>query len=524
MPSKFKKTGTLLLAVSLAAIPATSIAETGKASLVVEADKPGPVIAPEIYGQFAEHLGTGIYGGIWVGENSSIPNTRGIRNDVIDALRKLKVPVIRWPGGCFADEYHWKDGIGPRDQRPGMINNNWGGVVENNAFGTHEFMDFCELIGAQPYICGNLGSGSVQEMKEWDEYMTSDAQSPMANLRRANGRDKPWKVKYFAVGNENWGCGGRMTPEYYCDNYNRYSAFLKDYSGNKLTRVACGPGEGDYNWTQVCMDRISNIIDALSLHSYTLPTGDWSHKGSATDFDESEWFATLKRTLRMETLLNGHSAIMDKTDPEKRIAIFVDEWGTWCDPTPGSNPGFLQQQNSLRDAVLAAINLHIFQAHADRVRMANIAQMINVLQAMILTDGPKMVCTPTYYTFEMLNVHQGATYLPVKLQCPDYSYGDDSMPAVSAGASRDSNGLIHISFANVDPNNAIEVSCTFEGASEGSVSGRVLTADTINAYNTFDNPDAVSPVAFDGATIQDGVLKVTLPSKSVVILELTPAK
>ena len=505
----------------LALSPAVALgSEPLEASLDISADKPGPVIQREIYGQFAEHLGSGVYGGIWVGEGSKIPNTRGMRNDVLDALRLLSVPVIRWPGGCFADEYHWKDGIGPKDKRPCMINTNWGGTVEDNAFGTHEFLDFCELIGAEPYISGNLGSGTPQEMMEWVEYMTSDAKSPMADLRRANGREQPWKIKYFGVGNENWGCGGSMTPEFYADNYRRYNTFLKNYAGNKLVRVACGPSANDYNWTTVLMNKVNTSMDALSLHYYTLPTGDWSRKGTATAFSEQEWFDTFKQTLSIDEYIAGHSAIMDAKDPDKHIALFVDEWGTWYDTEPGENGAFLRQQNTLRDALLAAVNLNIFHAHADRVRMANIAQMVNVLQSMILTKDDKMILTPTYHVFEMYKVHQGATLLPIQLKTPDYKCGEKSIPAISATASIDSNGKIHVGLVNLDPNNAAEIVCNISGVDAKGVTGRILTSDAMDAHNTFESPNAVHPVEFNGARIKDGKLYVSMPSKSVVILEL----
>jgi alpha-N-arabinofuranosidase len=245
----------LFFAAALLCTAALGRAADPTATFTLDAAKPGPVINKNIYGQFAEHLGSCIYGGIWVGPDSPIPNTRGIRNDVIAALKSLGVPVLRWPGGCFADEYHWRDGIGPREKRPSMINTHWGGVVENNAFGTHEFLDFCELIGAEPYVCVNVGSGTVQEGMEWIEYMTSDAKSPMANLRRANGREAPWKIKYVAVGNESWGCGGNMRPEYYADEFRRYNTFIKNYPGNRIYRVAGGSNGNDFNWTEVLISK-----------------------------------------------------------------------------------------------------------------------------------------------------------------------------------------------------------------------------------------------------------------------------
>ena len=506
-----------LIALALGAALLARAAEPA-ATLTLRADQPGPVINRNIYGQFAEHLGTCIYGGIWVGPDSPIPNTRGMRNDVIAALKSLQVPVLRWPGGCFADEYHWKDGIGPREKRPSMINTHWGGVVENNSFGTHEFLDFCALIGTEPYVCVNVGSGTVQEAMEWIEYMTSEASSPMANLRRANGRAEPWKIKYVAVGNESWGCGGNMRPEYYADEFRRYNTFIKNYGGNKLYRVAGGSNGNDYNWTEAVMASAAKQMNGISLHWYTLPTGNWQKKGSATDFDEAAWMSTLQHTLHMEELLVKHSAIMDKYDPQRHVGLVVDEWGTWYDPTPGSNPGFLQQQNSLRDAIVAGLNLHLFQNHAERVSMANIAQMVNVLQAMILTEKDKMVLTPTYHVFEMYKVHQGATSLPVALSTPDYAVGAEKIPAVSAAASRDPAGKVHLSLVNANPNAAITVTCTLAGLDAKAVSGRVLTAPAMQDCNTFAAPEVVKPQPFAGATLAAGQVTVVLPAKSVVVL------
>jgi alpha-L-arabinofuranosidase len=498
-------------------------AQTGsdraEATITLHVDQAKTRIAPEIYGQFAEHLGHCIYGGIWVGEDSKIPNTRGIRNDVVAALKNLQVPVLRWPGGCFADEYHWKDGIGPRDKRPKMINTHWGGVVEDNAFGTHEFMDFCEQIGAQPYVCGNVGSGTVEEMMQWVEYMTSDADSPMANLRRQNGRDKPWKLKYFGVGNESWGCGGNMTPEFYADQFRRYNTFVKDYPGNKIYRIACGPNSGDYNWMEVLMKNVGRRMQGISLHYYTLPTGNWQRKGSATNFDEAAYHATLVNAFKMEELLDKQTAIMDRYDAQKRIGLVVDEWGNWYDVEPNTNPGFLYQQNTLRDALTAAVNLDLFQARADRISMANIAQMINVLQSMILTDGDKIVLTPTYHVFEMYKVHQGATLVPLEMKGPNYEVAGKSVAAVHATASRNADESINISLVNLDINRPVRVSAKIPAGRKVGAA-RVLTAMALNAHNTFEQPDVVKPAAFDGAKIDGETLTVDLPTKSVVVIEL----
>jgi alpha-N-arabinofuranosidase len=490
------------------------------ARLTVRADEPRARIDPNVYGSFAEHLGRGIYEGIWVGKGSPIPNTRGIRNDVIAALRQLKLPVLRWPGGCFADEYHWRDGIGPAAQRPKRVNTSWGGI-ETNAFGLHEFMDLVDLIGAEPYISVNVGSGTPQEMMDWLEYMTSDSDSELAQLRRKNGRQKPWKVKYIGVGNEAWGCGGNMRPEFYADTYKQFVAFIKKYSDAEFQKIACGPSDQDYAWTDVLMARAAKHIDGLSLHYYTLPSGNWKgNKGSATQFGEAEWHATLMRTLRMSTFLDKHSAIMDKYDPEKKVALVVDEWGTWYDPEPGSKPSPLYQQNTLRDAVVAGINLNLFNQHADRVRMAASAQAINVLQALILTRQGELVLTPTYHVFEMYKVHQNATSLPVEIAAPRYARGQGTLPSLHASASRDDGGVMHVSVVNLDPNRAVDVSLTVSGGSAKKVSGRTLTAPSITALNDFATPPAVKPVPISGVELRGDRVSLSLPSKSVTVLQI----
>jgi alpha-N-arabinofuranosidase len=488
------------------------------ARMTIHADSPGPRVNRELFGQFAEHLGHGIYGGIWVGENSSIPNTRGYRNDVLQALRNLKVPVIRWPGGCFADEYNWREGIGPRDKRPVKINTHWGKVEEPNSFGTHEFMDFAELVGAQAYVSGNVGSDSPREMAEWVEYMTSPAGS-LAAEREKNGRKAPWKVPFFGLGNELWGCGGSMRPEYAADVTRRYATFVKVPAGVKIMKMASGPSDADYNWTEVMMREAGNKIDGLGLHYYTI-TGTWAHKGPATSFDESAWAKTLSQTLKMDEYITKHSAIMDKYDPQKRVWLGVDEWGTWYDVEPGTNPGFLYQQNSLRDALVAALNFKIFVKHADRVKMANIAQMINVLQAMILTNDDKMVLTPTYHVFDLYKIYQDTASLPVDLQSPWYSKDGSVMPAVSASAVRDSAGAVHIGLVNSDPNHSVAVTAKISGMTASAVNGRVLTAQAINATNTFEQPSSVTPTPFHEAHVAGDTLQVVLPAKSVVMLDL----
>ncbi len=490
-----------------------------KNTVIVNADIEKGKINKNIYGHFAEHLGRCIYEGIWVGEDSPIPNTKGIRNDVLEALKEVQVPVLRWPGGCFADEYHWKDGVGPRENRKRMVNTHWGGVVENNHFGTHEFMLLCELLGAEPYICGNVGSGTVQEMSEWVEYMTFNGESPMANWRAENGREEPWKLKYFGVGNENWGCGGNMRPEYYADLYRRYQTYVRNYGDNRIYKIAGGANVSDYNWTEVLMREAGRMMDGLSLHYYTVP-GEWAKKGSATDFTKDEWFVTMKKALHMDELVTKHGTIMDKYDPEKRVGMIVDEWGTWYDVEPGTNPGFLYQQNTIRDALVAGINLNIFNNHCDRVQMANIAQTINVLQAMILTEGEKMILTPTYHVFNMYKVHQDAACLSVSANVESYQHSNDKVEGIHVSASKNAKGEVNISLCNLSHLSGSTVSVELRGLENGvgNVTGTILTADSMNAHNDFDRPDVVSPKEFTSFTIENNVLTAELPAMSVLLL------
>jgi len=506
-------------ASALLLMTGTALARPGLSALVtIRADQPGAKIDRNIYGQFAEHLGRGIYEGVWVGEDSSIPNTRGYRNDVVAALKKLKVPVVRWPGGCFADEYHWREGIGPRTERPVKINTTWGGVEESNAFGTHEFLDFAELIGADAYVAGNVGSGSPQEMAEWVEYITSDTKSTLAEMRRKNGREKPWRLPYFGVGNETWGCGGNMRPEFFTDLYRQFQTFIKSPRDNQPVKIASGANVADYKWTEVMLSQAANHMDAYSLHYYTFP-GRWEEKGPSTGFPEEKWASTLKNALYIDELITKHSAIMDKYDPKKRVALYVDEWGTWYDPHPGHNPGFLYQQNTLRDAHVAALSLNVFHRHTERVRMTNIAQMVNVLQAMILTDKEKMLLTPTYHVFEMYIPFQGATPLAAEVKTSQYTVGNWSMPSVDVSAARGTDGRLYVALVNVDPHRAAAVSVNLAGAKAKEVSGRILTAPALDAHNTFDQPNTVQPTSFKGSRNGDAFIW-QLPAKSVAVVAL----
>ena len=490
-------------------------------NITLDEDSSGPAISRFIYGHFAEHLGHSIYGGFYVGDsNTKIPNTNGVRNDVIQALRKMKIPVLRWPGGCFADTYHWKNGIGPKKERPTIVNTWWGGVTEDNSFGTHDFLNMCALLGAEPYLAGNVGSGTVEELTDWVQYVNSDGRNPMSDLRRKNGREKPWNVKYWGVGNEAWGCGGNMTPEYYANIYRQYATFMTDWSNSSgIFRIESGANSSDYHWTETLMKNLPlNMVSGLALHHYSFV--DWDHKGSATNYTEEQYFKTMKTALFMDSLVNRHTAIMDKYDPRKKVALVVDEWGGWYDVEQGTNPGFLYQQNTMRDAMIAGVTLNIFNNHADRIKMACLAQAINVLQAVILTDGPKMILTPTYHIMEMYNVHQDAKLVPVTVQTNKYQVGGEQLPAVSVSASKDSSGAMHISLVNIDARNAQEISIHLKGSKSKSVSGRILTSNKLQDYNSFEVPDKIKPALFQGAKLNGNTLNVKLPPFSVVVLEV----
>ena len=501
----------LLITLSaVATFTLSASAENVKAT--VHADQAGAKINKEIYGQFSEHLGSCIYGGLWVGEDSQIPNIQGYRKDVFEALKALKIPVLRWPGGCFADDYHWMDGIGPKDQRPSLRNNNWGGTIEDNSFGTHEFLNLCEMLGCEPYISGNVGSGTVKEMAQWVEYMTSDGDTPMARLRRANGRDKAWHVKYFGIGNEAWGCGGNMSPEYYSDEFRKFNTYLRDQGDNKLYRIASGASDYDYNWTKVLMEKIGRRMQGISLHYYTC-TGWDGPKGSAINFDNDQYYWALGKCLEIEEVIKKHKAIMDEKDPKGHIGLLVDEWGTWWDEEPG---------NALRDAFVAALSLNVFHKYTDRVKMTNIAQVVNVLQSMILTDQEgtgHMVLTPTYHVFEMYTPFQEATYLPLDLetetiQCSKEYFKEKAKttdnttrpcPLLSASAAKTQDGSLVLAITNVSLDKDQTVDFQIDGFKAKAVSGRILTSKKADDYNDFQHPNVVAPKEYKDAKLKKGL-------------------
>lgn len=514
----------------LMVVATTSVLAQNK--IIVNADQGEVEISEHIYGQFAEHLGRGIYEGVWVGPESDIANTEGFRTDVLTALQELEIPNVRWPGGCFADEYDWRDGIGPRADRPKRLNTHWGGVIEDNSFGTHEFLRLTELLDTEPYISANVGSGTPAEMQDWIEYMTSDSESTLAEERRANGREEPWEIKFFGIGNESWGCGGNMTAQYYSDLYRQFQTYAKNYSGNELFKIASGWSDSEYDWTETVMKNAHWMMDGISLHYYTIAGDDgWWDKGPSIDFGEDWYYGGIKAAFKMDEYVTKHSTRMDKYDPEKRVALAVDEWGIWTDQLEGSTGGFLEQQNSMRDALIASVQLDILNSHADRVRIANIAQMVNVLQAMIITDGPKMVLTPTYHVFKMYKDHQNATLLPIHSSVETYTYEDEAsgrkdlgeeIPVISATAS-EKDGTLFFTVTNIDPDKTQEVAIEIRGREVKSIvngSAQILTARNVDDINTFDNPEVVTPKEFKDAKLRNGVLTLKLPAHSLVVISV----
>ena len=485
---------------------------------VVE-ESEAPMISKHIYGHFSEHLGRCIYGGLYVGEESVVPNTAGVRNDIIDALKELQIPNLRWPGGCFADTYHWKDGVGPKDERPTMVNRWWGGVTEDNSFGTHDFLNLCETLGAEPYLAANVGSSTVKEFTEYVEYVLHEGGSPMAEWRKENGREEPWNVKYWGVGNEMWGCGGNMTAEHYADVYRQYATFMTDWTNSDgLFRIASGANVDDYHWTEVLMrDVPKHLIEGVALHSYSFV--EWNEKGSSIDYSEEQYFSTMKTALKMDTLVTKHSAIMDKYDPDNTIALVVDEWGGWYEVMEGTNPGFLYQQNTMRDAMIAGTTLNIFNNHAERVKMANLAQTVNVLQAVVLTEGEKMLLTPTYHVMKMYNVHQDAKLLPVEFNSPTYKFEGEELPAISVSASKNESGTVHVSLVNIDAHKKHNINLSLEGLGVKRLSGIILTSDNLQDYNSFETPGAIQPKEFSTIKVKKGIAEVELPPFSVLVLK-----
>ena len=493
-------------------------------NIIINGNVSKGTINKNIYGQFTEHLGRCVYEGIYVKDEDNIPNVNGIRKDVMKALKDIEVPVVRWPGGCFADTYHWKDGIGPKEQRKTIVNTNWGGVTEDNSFGTHEFMEFAKQLGCDVYLSGNVGSGTVQELSDWIEYCNMGGISPMANLRRENGQDEPWNVKYWGIGNEAWGCGGNMRAEYYADETRKFSTYMRNYDNeHPIYKIASGSNGPDYNWTKTVCEKAGNMIDAITFHHYTV-TYDWEHKGKATGFTSDEYYRLLHNTLKMNQMVENHSNIIKQYETDKhKIGLIIDEWGTWFEVEDGTNPGFLYQQNTIRDAILAGINLNIFNNHCDTVVMTNIAQMINVLQAMILTEGEKMVLTPTYYVYYLFKKHMDAHHLESYVDSDILNDAEGlKVPRLTVSAS-EKDGKATVTVVNLSENEESEVNVMLTGLKATAVSGQCITGNT-GDFNSFENPDVVGLTNVDAVLSADGnSFTAKLPKSSVCSFEVTLA-
>jgi alpha-N-arabinofuranosidase len=495
--------------------------------VVVRLDEPIAVVRPELHGQFAEHLGACVNDGLWVGERSAIANVGGFRADVLDALTRLRIPLLRWPGGCFADDYHWEDGVGPRDSRPARVNAWWGHNLEDNAFGTQEFLRLCGLLGAKPYLAGNLGSGTPREMKQWVEYCNFTGPSTLARRRGADGSPQPLGVEYWGVGNENWGCGGSMSPEDYATAYKRFATYLGTFTRPPtrmpLFLIACGPNGNNVDWTRRFFAKAGAPAGDWQLHGFAAHYYCGT-AGTATEYSVDQWYELLHRAAAVEKLILDQRAALDEIDPQRKIGLIVDEWGTWHPPTPGREPNHLWQQNTLRDALVAAITLDAFNNHADKVVMANIAQVVNVLQAMILTDGDRMVLTPTYHAFDLYRPHLGGTAVRLEMESSAtvaFVLGDrrERMASLSGSATQ-LGPRVTVSLVNVHADLPMEVEIDLGSVRPNAATHAVLTHDDLTAHNTFDDAAAVVPVRSE---IDADVRRFTLPPASVNVLQFTLA-
>lgn len=502
--------------------------------VVVAPGEPIGVINPYLHGQFAEHLGELVYPGICVEPDCGIPNTHGIRDDVVAALKPLGVPVLRWPGGCFADDYRWRDGIGPIERRPLRLNRHWGLALEPNRFGTHEFVAFCRAIGAEPYFAANLGSGTPADLRDWAEYCNHGGPSALADERRANGAEEPFGVRLWGIGNENWACGGDMSPERYAEEFCRFRSYLSAYSGTAPQAIACGPNGPDWAWTRRFLRHMREhygnrlgAVQGFAAHYYC------GTAGTATEFTEAQWLELLAKARAVEGVIVGTRSIVDEVDPERRVRLLLDEWGTWHPVEAGKPAGGLYQQSTMRDACVAALSLDLFHNHADKLYMANIAQLINVLQALLLVDGDRCLRTPTYHVFDLYRAHRGGQAVRFESLAEAVSDGGEAAehcrrcyPAGSApplravhGSASVLGGALCLTAVNTHPSCAIELEVALVGAAWDEVEYVALAADDIRAHNTFDAPDRVRLSARRSLPVgPGGPLRVAMDPASVVRL------
>lgn len=458
-------------------------------------DEPVGTIKPSVYGQFTEHIGGVIYDGIWVGADSKIPNIGGIRKTLVDHVKRLGRVVVRWPGGCFADRYHWRDGIGPAAHRPRRFGR-WREATEPNTFGTHEFIRFCRLCEVEPYFAANVGTGSPEEFQQWVEYCNAPAGSTtLADERAASGDLAPLGVRYWGVGNESWGCGGKFTPEDYCREYRRFTEWLPEY-GVKPYLIAAGPNGNDLDWTRRFFakwaDGTRAPIQGWAPHYYCGTTGH------ALKFNADQWYEQLAKANQMEKLIVDQWNALAAHDPEHRIKLVVDEWGAWHPAGTEINPNHLfEQMGTLRDALVAALTLDTFNRHAEKVDMANVAQLVNNLHSLFLADGDKFVATPNFHVFEMYRPHHDATSVRIEVRAPAVAFGPAAAPGrifrIAGSASRSGRRALTLTLVHTHATEPAEIAIRLRGGSAASVRRTVLTHQELNAHNTFARPETVVP-------------------------------
>jgi alpha-N-arabinofuranosidase len=474
--------------------------------VVVRTDVEIGVVKPELHGHFAEHLGSCVYGGLWVGKNSKVPNINGHRKLAVEYLRELGVPVLRWPGGCFADDYHWRDGIGPIAKRPKRVNIHWGGYVEDNSFGTHEFIELCRQIGAEPYLAGNVGSGSPHEMRDWVEYCNYPGGSDLSQERAANGSREPFRVRYWGVGNESWGCGGNMKAEEYAALYRQFSVYLKEFGGTKPFLIASGPSGADVRWSRGLLDNLQGELpDGLSMHYYE-GGGEESTRFKVAQMNEQlAIFADVEKAILQQR------AVLDGYREGRRVGLVLDEWGAWDHIVEADEKryGALWQQGTIRTALAAGLGLNLFNRMADKLYMCNIAQIVNVLQSLLLTEGAesdKCVRTTTYHAFALFKAHRGKTAVRADVQNPE-TFG------LTVSASMAEKELV-LSLVNPHSETDLRVECSLAGVTAKQGSAGMLHDADLNACNTFEKPNNVVPqklpLSIDGSRVQ-----LDLPRMSV---------
>jgi len=519
---------------------------TADSRIEVLFDEPIGTISPNIYGHFTENLSGVFYDGIWVGEKSKVPNINGLRSELIEHMRKIKAPVIRFPGGCFADSYDWRDGIGPAEKRPRRTNF-WKGVesekspashkYDPNAVGTNEFVHFCKLIGAEPYLAANVRSLPASAFYQWVEYCNSPAGSTtLAETRTAAGFAEPFRVKYWGVGNESWGCGGDFTPEEYAVEFRRYTSWLPTY-GDELKLVASGPNTDEWSWTREFLKEVLrkgpgqlHRIYGMALHHYAWnlsrgKTQDWdAGKGDALKFENVDWFELLREGERMEGLITGHWQVMSEFDREHRIKLIVDEWGPWYRPGSEMTPGdALEQTPTLRDAIFSGMTVDIFNRHPEKVAMANCAQLVNCLNSLYLAHEDKFVITPVGRVFELYASHQGGESLRTVFSAPNLHYDRDGKSTLYWGMK--GSASVHgkeltITAVNPSPSETRLTEIGLHGATANSASMSFITHSDIHAHNTFQQRDVVVPQT-KTLTLNAGGLVVELPPASVIALKIT---